>query len=72
MRWPPNKAWTSSSSIEGYRHFEVIDYGGKADERWVILAAILDKEVNFKVSWSELKTYAKWSLGWVQLPKDEE
>ena len=46
MRWPPNKAWTSSSSIQGYRHFEVTEYGGKGDERWVVLAAVLDKEIN--------------------------
>tara|TARA_B100001250_G_scaffold353750_1_gene327226 strand:- start:113 stop:328 length:216 start_codon:yes stop_codon:yes gene_type:complete len=71
MRWPPNKAWTSSSSIQGYRHFEVTEYGGKGDERWVVLAAVLDKDINFKLNWNELKTYAKWSIGWVQLPKEE-
>ena len=47
MRWPPNKAWTSSSAIQGYRHFEVTEYGGKGDERWVVLAAVLDKDINF-------------------------
>ena len=67
MRWPPNKAWTSSTSIEGYRHFEVLDYGGKGEDRWVSLVAILDKDIQIKVDWSELKTYAKWSIGWIQL-----
>ncbi len=70
MRWPPNKAWTSSKSIEGYRHFEVIEYGGKGDDRWVTLVAILDREIKMKIDWNELKTYSKWSIGWMQL--DEE
>ncbi len=70
MRWPPNKAWTSSSPIEGFRHFEVHEYGGKGDERWVTLVAVLDKNIKFKVDWSELKTYAKWSIGWLQLSDD--
>ena len=71
MRGPPNKAWTSSSPREGYRHFEVIDYGGKGDDRWVVLSAVLDKNIEFKVNWSELKTYAKWTIGWLQLAENE-
>jgi len=70
MRWPPNKAWTSSSEREGHRHFEVLEYGGKGDERWVILTAVLDKTIKFKLDWAELKTYAKWSIGWIQLTEN--
>ncbi|WP_320664595.1 TIGR02450 family Trp-rich protein [Prochlorococcus sp. MIT 1223] len=72
MRWPPNKAWTSSEPREGFRHFEVDSYGGKGDERWVELIAILDESIRFKVSWTELKTFAKWTSGWLQLPKQDE
>ena len=71
MRWPPNKAWNSSSSIKGFRHFEVTAYGGKGEERWVTLAAVLDKNVVLKLNWSELKTYAKWSIGWIQLQNED-
>ncbi len=70
MRWPPNKAWTSSSPINGFRHFEVLDYGGKGEDRWVTLVAVLDKEVQLKLDWSELKIYAKWTIGWIQLNDD--
>ena len=72
MRWPPNKAWTSSKLKEGYRHFEVLSYGGRGDERWVELFAVMNENIRFKVPWSELKTYAKWTSGWLQLPKDEQ
>ena len=33
MRWPPNQAWTSTKNREGYRHFEVKQFGGKGKER---------------------------------------
>ncbi len=71
MRWPPNKAWTSAIKREGYRHFEVKQYGGKKEERWVKLFAVNNKEILIQISWSELKT-DQWTSGWLQLPKDEE
>ena len=71
MRWPPNKAWTSAVKREGYRHFEVKSFGGKKDERWVELYPVNNKDILIKVDWSELKTYSKWTSGWLQLPKDE-
>ncbi len=71
MRWPPNKAWTSASKIEGYRHFEAKRYGGQKEERWVELFPVNDKNVLIRVSWSELKARNKWTSGWLQLPKDE-
>ena len=72
MRWPPNKAWTSSTSREGYRHFEVKQYGGKGKDRWVELFPVLEKEIRFRLPWSELKTLTQWSSGWLQLPEEED
>ena len=71
MRWPPNKAWTSASKREGYRHFEVKSYGGKGDDRWVELFAVIDQSVRFTVPWGELQTFSKWKSGWIQLPNEE-
>ena len=71
MRWPPNKAWTSASKIRGYRHFEVKCYGGKGEDRWVELVSVNDQAIQIRVDWSELKIYAKWTSGWLQLPKEE-
>ena len=72
MRWPPNKAWTSTSKREGYRHFEVKSFGGKGEERWVELIAVNNKEILIRLPWNELKTYSKWITGWLQLPKNED
>ena len=71
MRWPPNKIWTSASKREGYRHFEVKQYGGKKEDRWIELHPVNNKKLLIKVPWSELKTEL-WISGWLQLPKDED
>ena len=71
MRWPPNRAWTSAFKREGYRHFEVKQYGGEKDQRWVELVPVNNKEILIQVSWDELKTRSKWTTSWLQLPKDE-
>ena len=71
MRWPPNQAWTSVEKRNGYRHFEVKQYGGKGDQRWVELFPVLDKTMRIKVSWSELKTGTEWTSGWLLLPEGE-
>ena len=71
MRWPPNKAWTSSSEKGGYRHFVAINYGGKRKDRWVNLVAVLDGEVSMRIPWEEMKDTEKWQSGWLQLPREE-
>ncbi len=71
MRWPPNKAWTSKLAIKGYRHFVAINYGGKSQERWISLVAVLDGNAKIRVLWEELKDSSIWESGWAQLPKDE-
>ncbi len=70
MRWPPNKAWTSAGKREGYRHFEVKQYGGKKEERWVELYAVNNKDTCIRVLMRELQT-KDWTSGWLQLANDE-
>ena len=71
MRWPPNKAWTSAREREGYRHFEVKQFGGKRAERWVELSPVLENAVSIRVPISELDAHTEWESGWLQLPEDE-
>ena len=71
MRWPPNKAWTSTSLRVGYRHFVAINYGGKGSGRWVNLVSVLDGNSRLKVFWKEMKDPSLWQSGWLQLPKEE-
>tara|TARA_B100001250_G_scaffold391464_1_gene392340 strand:+ start:497 stop:835 length:339 start_codon:yes stop_codon:yes gene_type:complete len=64
MIWPPVKAWTSKSNIQGHRHFVAINYGGKFLERWVIMISVLDSSVAVKVSWTQLVDPTVWECGW--------
>ena len=64
MIWPPLKAWTSKISIDGHIYFVAINYGGENLDRWIILMAVLDSNVVFKVSWSKLIDPSKWICGW--------
>jgi tryptophan-rich hypothetical protein len=45
--------------------------GGKGDERWVELEAVLNSKVRQRIAWSELKNRELWASGWQQLPPDE-
>ena len=71
MRWPPNKAWTSTLLRKGYRHFVAINYGGKGKDRWVNLVAVLDGTSCLRVSWAEMKDSSMWISGWEQLSRDQ-
>ena len=71
MRWTPNQSWTSAFKREGYRHFEVKQYGGKKDQRWVELFPVNNKEILIRVAWDELKDHSKCTTGRLQLHKDE-
>ena len=41
MGWNPARAWTSQDPVGGYRHFQLVLQGGRGDQRWVELAAVL-------------------------------
>ncbi len=64
MNWPPVKAWTSKSYIDGQLHFVAINYGGELSFRWVILMSVIDSSVVVKVSFSELFDKDNWVSGW--------
>ena len=64
MNWPPVKAWTSISMIDGPVHFVAINYGGELLDRWVLLMSVLDSELVVKVLWSQLHDSSKWVCGW--------
>tara|TARA_Y100001968_G_C19312072_1_gene694721 strand:- start:316 stop:654 length:339 start_codon:yes stop_codon:yes gene_type:complete len=64
MIWPPVKAWTSTTPIDGCRHFVAINYGGDLADRWVLFVSVLDSGVLVKVLWSQLVDSSKWECGW--------
>tara|TARA_Y100001968_G_C18702954_1_gene412102 strand:- start:54 stop:401 length:348 start_codon:yes stop_codon:yes gene_type:complete len=71
MKWPPIKSWTSKEEIDGFIHFVAINYGGKNNERWIILVSVLDGNIRLKVSWGEIKDTSKWIQGWTEINNSE-
>ena len=71
MSWPPVKSWTSTSKINGFKHFVAINYGGKGNQRWVNLVSVLDGRTIIKVLWHEIKDSSRWISGWEQLPRED-
>ena len=67
MIWPPIKAWTSKSRIDGQVHFIAINYGGELLNKWVILMSVLDSKLVLKVSWSQLVDLSNWEPGWDEI-----
>tara|TARA_B100000945_G_scaffold262751_1_gene221388 strand:- start:283 stop:621 length:339 start_codon:yes stop_codon:yes gene_type:complete len=67
MNWPPTKAWTSKSIIDGQVYFVAINYGGELLNRWIILMSVLDSSVVVKVSWSQLIDSSNWKSGWDEI-----
>ena len=67
MIWPPIKAWTSKSKIDGQVYFVAINYGGELMDRWVVLMSVLDSSVVVEVSWSELTESSYWESGWDEI-----
>jgi len=67
MIWPPVKAWSSKTPINGYTHFVAINYGGKLLKRWVILMSVLDSSVVVKVAWAKIIDSSHWECGWNEI-----
>ena len=71
MRWPPVKAWTSTTLRGGFRHFVAINYGGTDKDRWVLMISVLDGKSRMIIPWTDMKDSDKWVSGWMSLSRDE-
>ena len=72
MGWRPAKAWTSCSSVSGYRHFYLVTQGGRGGDRWVELAAVLAPFHRERVLWSEMRDRSRWLSGFQQVLESDE
>ena len=70
MGWKPAQAWTSRTPVAGYRHFRLVLQGGKGQERWVELEAVLNADTRQRVPWRELCDPQLGSSGWQQIPAE--
>jgi len=63
--------WTSNKSINGLRHFVLVNEIKEKGNTIFLMVSVIDSEINLKISYEELINSGNWSKGWVNLPKLE-
>ena len=63
--------WTSNKSINGLRHFVLINKINEQDQINFLMVSVVDVEISLKISKEELLNSGNWNKGWLNLPKSE-
>ena len=63
--------WTSNESINGLRHFVLINKINEQDQINFLMVSVVDVEISLKISKKELLNSGNWNKGWLNLPKSE-
>ena len=60
--------WTSNKSINGLRHFVLVNETQEKENMNFLMVSVIDSEINLKTTYEELINSGKWSKGWINLP----
>ena len=63
--------WTSNESINGLRHFVLVNKINEQDQINFLMVSVVDVEISLKISNEELLNSGNWNEGWLNLPKGE-
>ena len=63
--------WTSNKSINGLRHFVLVNKINEKDQINFLMVSVVDVEISLKISNEELLNSGNWNKGWLNLPKRE-
>ena len=63
--------WTSNKSINGLRHFVLVNKINEQDQINFLMVSVVDDEISLKISNEELLNSGDWNEGWLNLPKSE-
>ena len=63
--------WTSNKSINGLRHFVLVNETKEKGNTIFFMVSVLDSEINLKITYEELINSGNWYKGWINLPKFE-
>ena len=61
--------WTSNKSINGLRHFVLVNETKEKGNIIFLLVSVLDSEINLNITYEELINSGNWHKGWINLPK---
>jgi len=61
--------WTSNKSINGLRHFVLVNETKEKGNITFLMVSVVDSEINIETSYEELINSGNWHKGWINLPK---
>ena len=61
--------WTSNKSINGLRHFVLVNETKEKGNITFLMVSVVDSEINLETTYEELINSGNWYKGWVNLPK---
>ena len=63
--------WTSSKTINGLRHFVLVNETKEKGNISFLMVSVIDSEINLKTTYEELINSGNWQKGWINLPKQK-
>ena len=63
--------WTSNKTINGLRHFVLVNETKEKGNITFLMVSVLDSEINLRATYEELINSGNWHEGWINLPKLE-
>ena len=61
--------WTSNKTINGLRHFVLVNETREQGKITFLMVSVLDSEIFLKTTYEELINSGNWHRGWINLPK---
>ena len=61
--------WTSNKTINGLRHFVLVNETEEKGNISFLMVSVLDSEINLTTTYEELMNSGNWHKGWINLPK---
>ena len=63
--------WTSNKTINGLRHFVLVNETKEKGNISCLMVSVLDSEINLKTTYEELTNSGNWHKGWINLSKHQ-
>ncbi len=63
--------WTSNKTINGLRHFVLVNESKEKGNISFLMVSVLDSEIYLKTTYEELINSGNWYEGWINLPKPQ-
>ncbi len=65
------KFWTSKKTINGLRHFVLVNKTKEKGKNFFLMVSVLDCEINLKITYKDLLNSGDWEKGWLNLNKTD-